>query len=185
MNAELPEKSSRKLRLSVLRQLACRVQAVDHKMRCDLLLQVLRLQLLVCDLLLIHIDLQILDLGDHDVIGLCHCLKLLTLAVYRNSLLQISGCHLRKSIGNRSHRLQDALANQHIQNDPDQNNQNGRCSKRKLQGSRHLFDGSIGRDAGQIERSLLQLSAHHQTLHLFHIFHRIRRIELVFIQINF
>ena len=82
------------VRMVIFSQLINGVQAVDHKMRRDLLLQVKRFQLLTGELFFVIRDFQIIDLFDHIVESGRHFPEFVEHSVIRNPHLEITAAEL-------------------------------------------------------------------------------------------
>lgn len=95
------------------------VQAVDHKMRCDLLLQVKRLQLLTGELFFVILNFQIIDLLDHIVESGRHFPEFIEHSVVGDTHLEISAAELLQRMRQHVNRVKNPAVQGGRQKQPD------------------------------------------------------------------
>ena len=95
------------VRVVIFSQLINGVQAVDHKMRCDLLLQVKRLQLLTGELFFVILNFQIIDLLDHIVESGRHFPEFIEHSVVGDTHLEISAAELLQRMRQHVNRVKN------------------------------------------------------------------------------
>ena len=95
------------VRVVIFSQLINGVQAVDHKMRCDLLLQVKRLQLLTGELFFVILTFQIIDLIDPLVDRGRHFPEFIEHSVVGDTHLEISAAELLQRMRQHVNRVKN------------------------------------------------------------------------------
>ena len=107
------------VRMVIFSQLINGVQAVDHKMRRDLLLQVKRFQFLTGELFFIIRDFQIIDLFDHIVESGRHFPEFVEHSVIRNPHLEITAAELFQRMRQHVNRVKNPAVQGSRQEQPD------------------------------------------------------------------
>ena len=107
------------VRMVIFSQLINGVQAVDHKMRRDLLLQVKRLQLLTGELFFVILNFQIIDLLDHIVESGRHFPEFIEHSVVGDTHLEISAAELLQRMRQHVNRVKNPAVQGGRQKQPD------------------------------------------------------------------